>query len=198
MPQPVQALTNQKDAIISAINGMQANGATVIPSGLAWGWRVISPTVPFVEGAPYSDQGVIKAIILLTDGRNQVEIDVGHNKSYYSSYGYAAEGHLGATDGTQSQATLDAKTLTLCNNIKANHDNIANDEDIYLYTISFVDEGVVGIDQAAAIRTMMQTCATPDAKCPGNKCFYDSPTGEDLQRAFTNIAAGLSNLRIAK
>lgn len=198
VPQPVQALTNQKSAIIAAINGMQAAGATVIPSGLAWGWRVISPGIPFVEGAPYSDQGVIKAIILLTDGRNQVEMDFGHNKSYYSSYGYAAEGHLGATDGSQSQATLDAKTLTLCSNIKANHDSVADDEDIYLYTITFVDESVVGIDQAAAIRTMLQSCATPDAKCPGGKCYYDSPTGDDLQRAFANIAAGLSKLRIAR
>ncbi len=198
VPQPVQALTDQKTAIVAAINGMQASGSTVIPSGLAWGWRLISDSVPFVEGAPYSDQDVIKAIILLTDGRNQVEGDVGHNNSYYSSYGYAAEGHLGATNGSESQAILDAKTSTLCSNIKADHDGAADGEDIYLYTITFIDEGQVGAGQAAAIRTMMQSCATPDAKCPGNKCYYDSPTGGDLQNAFTSIASGLAELRIAK
>ena len=198
VPQQVQALTDTKSAIVSAINGMQAAGSTVIPSGLAWGWRVISESVPYVQGAPYSDQDVIKAIIVLTDGRDQVEGDVGHNNSYYSSYGYAAEGHLGATSGTETQATLDAKTLALCSNIKADKDGIVEDEDIYLYTITFIDEAQVGASQAAAIRAMMQSCATPDSKCPGGRCYYDSPTGGDLQNAFANIATGLSELRIAK
>ena len=33
---------------------MTARGPTVIPEGLAWGWRVLSPTEPFtkVEAGP--------------------------------------------------------------------------------------------------------------------------------------------------
>lgn len=198
VPQSVQALTNTKSTITSAIAGMQAAGSTVIPSGLSWGWRVISPAAPYNQGAAYSDQDTIKAVILLTDGANQVESNIGHNNSFYSSYGYAASGHLGPTGGSQANETLDDKTATICNNIRGNHDDVADDNDIFLYTISFVNEQHVGAGQAAAIRTMLQNCATPDAQCPGQKCFYDSPSPADLETAFSNIAIGLSELRIAK
>ena len=156
VPQSVQALTNTKSTITSAIAGMQAAGSTVIPSGLSWGWRVISPAAPYNQGAAYSDQDTIKAVILLTDGANQVESNIGHNNSFYSSYGYAASGHLGPTGGSQANETLDDKTATICNNIRGNHDDVADDNDIFLYTISFVNEQHVGAGQAAAIRTMLQ------------------------------------------
>lgn len=56
----------------SAINALVADGNTVIPAGLLWGWRVLSPTVPFTQGAPYDDEKWIKALVLLTDGENMV------------------------------------------------------------------------------------------------------------------------------
>jgi hypothetical protein len=163
----------------------------VIPEGLAWGWRVLSPSIPFTEGVPYTDQDTIKAIILLTDGRNQVEGDIGHNNSFYSAYGYAAEGHLGNTNGSETRAVLDAKTRTLCQNVKADKDGIVTDNDVYIYTLTFqVPDG--------ATRTMMQECATPPADCPGDQCFFDSPTASDLDGAFEKIAIGLSQLRLAR
>ena len=84
VPQSIQELTNVKTIINTAINGMQARGNTVIPAGLSWGWRVLSPAAPFQEGASYDDQETIKAIILLTDGSNAVEASNGHNNSFYS------------------------------------------------------------------------------------------------------------------
>ena len=51
----VQQLTDTKTAIGTAINAMTADGSTNIPEGLAWGWRLISPGEPFIQGAPYSD-----------------------------------------------------------------------------------------------------------------------------------------------
>ena len=68
----VQPLTNDKAAITSRINAMIADGNTVIPEGLAWGWRLISSGERFTEGAPYGQKDVIKVIILLTDGANDV------------------------------------------------------------------------------------------------------------------------------
>jgi Flp pilus assembly protein TadG len=196
--QPIQALTNSQSIINTAIAGMQAAGSTVIPSGLAWGWRVISATPPYQEGAPYSDQETIKAIILLTDGQNNVSGSNGHNNSYYSSYGYAASGHIGPVDGSGTRAALDAKTSAICSRIKADHDGNANDVDIYLYTITFLDEGRIGSTEANQIRTLMKNCATPDPKCPGQKCYYDSPSAPELETAFRNIAKSLKELRIAK
>lgn len=191
VPQPIQPLTNVKSVITTAIEGMRPEGSTVIPAGLGWGWRVISPTLPYAEGVPYTEQRVAKAIILLTDGRNQVEADLGHNNSFYSAYGYAAEGHLGSTSGSQTRQVLDTKTTALCNAIKANKDDIADDQDIYIYAITFdVDD--------EDTRTLMSSCATPPADCPGEQCYFDSPTGADLETAFESIALGLNKLRLAK
>jgi Flp pilus assembly protein TadG len=191
VPQRIQPLTNVKGTITSAIAGMAASGSTVIPAGLSWGWKVVSPGVPFTEGVDYTDQRVAKAIILLTDGRNQVEGDIGHNHSFYSAYGYAAEGHLGNTDGSQTRTILDQKTTALCNAIKANQDDDPDDQDIYIYTITFdVDD--------ASTRTMMENCATPPDACPGEACYFNSPNSAQLEDAFESIALGLNKLRLAK
>lgn len=190
VPQKVQPLTNVKSTITTAIEGMRPQGSTVIPAGLSWGWKVVSPDVPYTEGAAYTDERVAKAIILLTDGRNQVEGNIGHNNSFYSAYGYAAEGHLGDTDGSDSRDVLDAKTTALCNAIKANKDD-DEDLDIFVYTITFdVDDWPT--------RNLMRNCATPDADCPGETCYFNSPTGAALESAFESIALGLNKLRVAK
>lgn len=176
--QPVLPLTSTKATLTSALDAMQAKGSTVIPAGLAWAWRLISPTPPFTEGAAYDDDKVIKAIILLTDGQNDVGGGLSnHNKSYYSAYGYATSGHLGSTSGYQAESVLDSKTATLCTNIKA--------KGVLLYTITFqLNDG--------PIKDLMRNCATEP------KMYFDSPSNDELGKIFTNIAQGLSELRISK
>ena len=174
----VTPLTNVKASVIAAIDAMTASGSTVIPGGLSWGWRLISPSAPFTEGAAYDDEDTIKVIVLLTDGQNSVGGGLGnHNNSYYSAYGYAQSGHLGATSGSQAEDTLDAKTATLCQNIK--------DEDIRVYTITFqLSDGPT--------QDLMRNCAT------NTSMYYNSPSNEELETVFDDIAKGLSELRISK
>jgi Flp pilus assembly protein TadG len=191
---PVQPLTNVKSTITTAIGRMTAKGSTVIPEGLAWGWRLISPGAPFTQGAPYSDQNTIKAVILLTDGENNLTGSCGlgpcgphgdEYKTFYSAYGYASKGgHLGAADGSEANAKLDEKTAALCTNIKADKDGDASDTDILIYTITFGDLK----DSAKAL---MQKCATDPGKS------FHAPTTDELQTAFESIALGLSKLRLA-
>jgi Flp pilus assembly protein TadG len=181
---PILPLTNVKGTITSAIDGMLSSSTTVIPEGIAWGWRVLSPGEPFTQGAPYSDPDTIRFLILLTDGENNVSGGTNlHNKSAFSAFGFAASGHLGKTDGSETRQVLDAKTAALCTNVKA--------QGIYVYTIAFqVTDG--------ATRTMLENCATPAGQCPGNQCYYDSPSVATLETAFTNIALGINQLRVAK
>jgi len=175
---PLTPLTATKSTILLGINQMIASGNTVIPAGLAWGWRVISPGIPFTEGAAYDDTDVVKAIILLTDGENMVSGGMGtHNRSQYSAYGYARSGHLGATSGWQAEEMLDSKTAQLCTNIKA--------QGIRLYTITFqLSDG--------PIKDLMRDCATEPAM------YYDSPSNAELETVFEDIAKGLNDLRISK
>lgn len=180
-PAAITAMTGTKSTITTAINALVAKGSTVIPAGLLWGWRVVSPTAPFTEGAPYTDDKWIKAIVLLTDGENDVGGGSnGFDKSYYSAFGFAKNGHLGSTSGSNAEATLDTKTLTVCNAIK----NVNPTSPVLLYTIGF--------QVTTASQNLLKNCATkPDM-------FYNSPTNDQLAGIFQDIAQGLSELRIAQ
>lgn len=179
----VQPLTNDKTVITSAINAMVANGNTVIPQGLVWGWRTISPGTPFEDGAPYSDESVIKVVILLTDGDNAV--------SNFSSYGFLASGHLDSPTTANPNQVLNEKLTALCGAIKADQDGVAEDADIILYTISFGNPN-------QTTRDMLEECATPPEHCPSTQCYFHSPTTTALQNVFSSIALGINELRIAQ
>jgi Flp pilus assembly protein TadG len=176
-PSPIVPMTNVKSTVINAINALDADGYTVIPAGLLWGWRAISPTEPFTEGKPYDDEKWVKAIVLLTDGENDVEGGSNsHDKSNYNAFGYAKSGHLGSTNGSDAEETLDDKTLAVCGKIKG--------KTIRLYTIGF--------QVTTASQNLLKNCASkPDM-------FYNSPTNDQLAGIFQDIAQGLSELRIAQ
>ena len=171
-------LTTVRGDVQSAINAMTATGSTVIPAGLAWGWRVISPTEPFSEGADYDDEEYIKAIVLLTDGQNSVGGGVGnHNGSYYNAFGFAQSGHIGNVNGNEAESVLDDKTAELCTNIK--------NEGIMIYTVTFqLSDG--------PIKDLMRDCATSTGM------YFDSPSNSELEDVFEQIAVGLSKLRISQ
>ncbi len=187
--QAIQPLTNDPTTIRSAIAGMTASGNTVIPSGLEWGWHLISPNVSSVifpdtenQAAPYTDTKTVKAIVLVTDGDNHVS--AGSNgffdNSTYTSYGYANGTHI------SSDNDLNTKLLQLCANIKAVTDANGNPNRILLYTIGFGDQ----ISNNGLL--LLQQCAT-DASYS-----YYNPTSDQLNTTFQNIALGLSKLRISR
>ena len=133
-PTAITSLNNTKSTITTAIDGLVAKGNTVIPAGLLWGWRVVSPGEPFSEGGSYTDEKILKAIVLLTDGENNVSGGGNyHNESTYNAFGFAPSGHLGNVSGSNAESTLNSKLTTVCNAVKA--------KDILVYTIGFqIDE----------------------------------------------------------
>ena len=184
-PAAITPLTNVASTINSAIDALVAKGSTVIPAGLLWGWRVISPTPPFTDGTDYANDKVIKAVVLLTDGENDASAGSnGNNKSDYNAFGYAKNGHLGSTSGSNADSTLDTKTLTVCSAIK----NVSPSNPVQLYTI--------GLGVTSASQTLLTNCAGTDDQ--GNKLFYNSPSADQLASIFQDIAQGLSELRIAQ
>jgi len=176
-PRAITPLTNNQGQVISAIEELQPKGFTVIPAGLLWGWRAISPTEPFTEGKPYDDEKWVKAIVLLTDGENEVRGGSnGHNKSIYNAFGYAKNGHLGSVSGSDAEDTLNDMTLEVCDKIKG--------KSIRLYTIGF--------RVSSASQALLKNCASkPDM-------YYNSPSNDQLAAIFQDIAQGLSELRIAQ
>lgn len=179
-PNPVLPLTDDKPRLLTDIGALVPwnDSGTNIAMGLMWGWHVVSPGEPFAQGRPYEDRTTQKAIILLTDGENQVWGGWNnHNFSHYSGYGYLANGRLGSNDRHVAASNVNTRIATLCARVKA--------AGIRLYTITFELN-------SSSVQTLFRQCATtPDL-------YYNSPTTSDLQRVFNLIGADLTRLRIAR
>jgi hypothetical protein len=193
-PNPIVPLTRGdatgKQRILDAIDDMVAYYATgtYIPTGLMWGWHVLSPTVPFTEGlAPGADyyEDTIKAMVLFTDGDNTVNSDGNHNGSRFSAWGYIAEtdpapAHYRLGNGTtNAEAALNTKTATACANAKAGG--------IRIYAVSFGS-------LTTATRTMMENCASDD---DGEPLYYHAPTTSDLDEIFAEIGEDLREVHLS-
>ncbi len=183
-PQPIVPLTTDKAGLLAAINTMVPTPAmgTFIPTGLVWGWHVVSPGEPFTEGVAQGQkhfEDTVKAVVLLTDGENSSTADGRTiNQSTYSAYNYVSNGRLGSY--RNANATLDTKTATLCGNVKA--------DGVRVYTITF---GNI----AEATKTLMRNCASVDK---GQQLYYHAPSDADLADAFAAIGDDLAEIRIAR
>jgi Flp pilus assembly protein TadG len=185
----ITPLTGVKQTILDAITGMTADGGTNIASGVGWGLRVVSPTVPFTEGAAYDDDDWNKVLIVMTDGENDWGPALTNmNHSYYSGYGYTAQsltrlGRTIATSATAYDAVFDERTTAACNKVKTATGDAT--KPITIYTITF---GSV----ASSAQTLMQNCATDAEK------YFHAPNNSDLQTVFDAIGTQISDLYLSK
>lgn len=170
-------LTNDKRLLETKIDEMVAAYLTHIPIGLAWGWRTLSPGAPYMEGALYSDEDTIKALVLMTDGENTISSTSGHNRSTFTAYGFLEKMRLGTNNPTTAVDRLDEKTARLCTNIKATG--------IRLYTIAFQ------VSDPSTINLLRNCASSPDM-------FFASSSGGALNAAFRTIATELASLRISR
>ncbi len=173
---PVVELTGNKSSIITGIDNMTASGWTYIPSGLAWGWRVLSNQAPFTTGAPDSDPDTQKVIVLMTDGENTRAPEKWDNDSTANNsvevWGHSIQVNEGAA------APANALTAELCNNIQA--------KGIIIFTIAF--EVADGSD----VENLMRNCAGNGGQ------FYDADDSTQLEDAFKQIGLSLLNLRLSQ
>jgi Flp pilus assembly protein TadG len=218
--QPITPLTDvTTDAgmttISDAIDAMQPLGGTSVPSGIAWGWRVVSSGAPFTEGRPETERGNDKVLIVLTDGANTYYTpqslgysDPADNESIYSDYGYTGKNYNGGSTtrlyaGTDDRVkkdtfsndnytqALNEKMSTLCENAKASK--------VLIMTVS------LDLDQnnsaEKAQMAALKACSSdsrfridPTTGKPAK--LYWNATGASLSDDFRAIANELSNLRI--
>lgn len=207
-------------AVKAAINAMAPDGATNVPEGLAWGWRVLSSTLPFVGGRPESEKGNDKIVIVLTDGANTYytqsslgATDLANVKSSYSAYGYAGNKAASAADTRifESQPTgfdksthgNDNYTLAINNHMATTCTNAKN-AGITIMTVALDLDATVGTSaEKKATQSQIDgltACASEsrtrrDANGKPEKLFFNTTSG-DLVKTFQRIADELSNLRI--
>ena len=132
-PSPITPLTDNKNKLLTQLDGMVAVGETYIPSGLMWGLRMISSGAPFSTATTYEQaelNSTKKIIILMTDGENQRSAQLPDSAKHWGS------------DLDQANEW----TSTSCTNIKSN--------DIELYTVTFGD------DISASAKELVKGCAS--------------------------------------
>lgn len=178
--QPLTPLTNNRKLLLDSIDSMTGwnTSGTNNAAGIYWGWAVLSPGEPFDNPTSYNSRDTRKALIILTDGENQIWGGWNsHNNSNYSGYGYLALNRLGVTTRDPAKAAIDARVTALCNNIKATG--------IRIYTITFAVN-------APAIQQVFRNCASEPS------LYFHSPGASDLRAAFRAIARDLSQLRLSR
>ncbi len=179
---PLQRLTNNANhmsEVKATLNNMVAVGDTNIPMGLMWGWHTLSPNAPFSDGSDYGKDGVMKIVVLLTDGNNQNTVNSNSDASYYSGDGYSWQNRvagLNSSNQNTRDTALDSRMTLLCNNMKA--------QNITIYTVR--------IDVTGTAPTALKNCATSPSD------FFDVPNVPDLPSVFANIAGDIGRLRISK
>jgi uncharacterized protein YegL len=184
---PIVPLTNTKQTVIDSINAMAAKGYTNIHEGLMWGWRALSPTAPFTEGAAYDTPNLRKYIILMTDGANTINDRSTINKSDYSAYGYASKNRLDEDaddmDGGELKSAMDDRLEEACENAK--NDDPHRPEKITIFTVAFhvTDEPTL---------TRLRECAS------GSNNAKVATSGTQLDDTFKAIAKDLGKLRLTQ
>lgn len=180
-PDPIMPLTamTERGSIDSYIDGLKHwdGSGTVSSEGLAWGWRVLSPSEPFIEGKPYGQAD--KYIIFMTDGMNAATEQAG-----WSTYtDYTAYGYLQFTwrlpDYTYAGYTshINSRMLEACANAKATG--------IKIYTIVFGAP-------SQAVQDLYSTCSS------GPPYHYTAATVEQMKESFVQIAKSITEVRITK
>jgi len=160
-------------------------GGTMGNLGLAWGWRVLSPSWRGLWGAPtpgdmpfdYDKPLMDKVIVMLTDGNNQWydHPPSGPDGSDYGGYGRLGWGWLGTTNSGAALTEVNSRMLQTCTAMKA--------QGIIIYTITFQLNN-------NTTKQLYRDCATDDT------FYFDSPGNDELQTIFRRIGDELSNLRI--
>jgi hypothetical protein len=70
---------------MAKLDALSTQGDTYIPSGLMWGWRVLSPEAPLADGGKSVGKSkVLKHLVLMTDG-SYTRSQAGQNHEGYSS-----------------------------------------------------------------------------------------------------------------
>jgi hypothetical protein len=196
-----QFLSKDSSALTTSIQAMNPNGNTVIPTGLLWGWRMLSsdwsknvagtsngfissdPSLP----RPETTQGLQRVAIVLTDGENAF----GNTKGVLAPPWF--NGLSGVGDNTlKVPGVLSNGNMTSIDDINTFQVAVCTamkQSGIIIYAITF---GTYGTDQDSKnAQTTMQSCASP-----GN--YYHAPTSTTLNQIFQQIAGNLGVLRLTQ
>ena len=173
----LQPLTKDKALLNSMIDKLSAAGGTAGQIGLQFGWYMVSPNWKSVlpvksEPVAYNTAGSDKYIILMTDG-------LFNSEASGLSYGEITP-YPGVAQASGRLA------MKYCSAIK--------DRGVKLYTIGFDLKNAGGAGyEAEAIKTLSDCASTPVGS---EQTFYNAENGDELKKAFDDIARRIQSLTL--
>jgi len=164
--------TIDRGNLVTYLDSLVATGNTYHDIGMIWGARLISPEGLFAADNAQTGNGgaIARHIVFMTDGATEP------SASQYTPYGLEPLDRRrtkanSAPSSSDITKVVNARLAYLCSAIKA--------KNITVWVVAF------GTD----LTTNLSTCASP------NKAFQANSASE-LNDAFTNIAAQISQLRL--
>ncbi len=156
----VMPLTSNESALLANVSTMTAEGATLSNVGMAWGYRMLSPDPPFIEGSDWGDENWRKALMIMTDG----ETSMGGN---YTAYWFTNQNNIDNDD-------LDDRMAEVCDDLKA--------RGVTIYTVTFA----AGVP--ASTKQAYEDCATSSDHyfdAPSQASLIES--FEEIARQLSNL-----------
>jgi hypothetical protein len=214
---PVTFLTTNQTTVTNAIKAMNAGGSTIIPTGIMWGWRMLTsswsnaiagsgngwvssnPNLPL----PETTAALQRVMVILTDGENDVGVaNLIPNDLYFNGLSGVGTNSLAAptvlhsaTNKPMTDGRMDSsETVALATNGVGDPTDI---DDFQIAACTAIKNSGITIytitygsvsDVAAAT---MKSCSSP-----GN--YYAAPNAATLNTVFQQIAGNLGILRLTQ
>ncbi len=214
--QPVTFLTNNQSTLTTAVNNMVANGPTVIPVGILWGWRMLSSSwsnalsnnngwisTTSTYPLPETTNNLKRVMIVLTDGENDPGADY-YLPNYFYFNGLSGVGRdtlpaptVYRSDGSSLGSTSNPGTMGWTG---YDQDGTPYSADVNTFQLAVCtaakNAGItiyaITFGSVSSVGTAtMKSCATPND-------FYNAPDGTSLNTIFQQIAANLGILRLTQ
>lgn len=180
---PIVPLTSDKNVLDAAADAIKpwCRGGTLGNLGMTWGWRVLSQSEPFEQGAEYDSYLWRKAVVMMTDGENQLFDKIKNNgpDSDYSAYQYIDDDVLGTTNTGTGKTIVNERFVKTCEAMKA--------LGITIHTVVF-GSSIIG----RPTEQYYKDCASSEAH------HHQAANGDDLVGVYEDIAKELSNLHISE
>lgn len=163
-----QPLTDNTATLRQQINRMSAIGATNPVAGMQQATSMASTF----------DPTHVKAVVFLTDGAPTLAGPRLNPNSPNDNHG---------CNGRNFCNPAISLTSPLCTQLK--------NSGVQVYTIGFLGFDTTGANRTNSV-SFLRNCASVDAD--NNPRYYEAPTGEELDQAFTQILTSLGRIRIAQ
>jgi Flp pilus assembly protein TadG len=199
--QPLMPLQPSKDAALAQIDGMNVGEGygTLVPIGLAWGWRVLSPdwrpywsgrtllfpgknavevTTPPESPRNYGARNFEKVMVVFTDGENYLRLGSQANDCCMSAYG----------DPTQARAALGSDIYGEINRRMQETCSAIKGKGIKLYVVLLYPRA----PQWLLDLYNEKGCAS------GKNTFFHASSESQLRGIFSTVGSQLKNLRLVQ